>query len=380
MQAISAARIFDGDHFLYDSALLIMDGKIIDIVSRKDLPPNIAEVNHQDALLAPAYIDLQVNGGGGALFNNSPTKESFEKVGVGHASKGTTRHLATLVSDVPQVTHHLLEAILNYHQNLDSPVIGIHQEGPFFNPLKRGAHKANYIRKPEQADTQWLQTLAKIPNILTLAPEMVGNDFIRQWSDAGINISLGHSHATADEANSAQQSGAKLCTHLYNAMSGLQARDSGLIGASLENNQLACSIIVDGHHVDKIATELAFKSKPKGKLFFVSDAMATIGASQKSFQLYGETLTEKNNKLINDNGNLAGAAIGLSDAVKYAEKHFTWPLEEILRMASLYPAQQLNLAHKFGKLTSGHIADIVVLNKTFTPISTYRAGKVIYTE
>lgn len=330
-------------------------------------------------MLAPGFIDLQVNGGGGEFFTHNTSLSAIKSMLDAHRTKGTTSLLPTIISESTEVHHQAANSVLTAIKAGFKAVLGIHIEGPFFAKNKRGAHAEHFIRKMESDDVDWLKNLAAQQNLkilLTTAPEVLEPGMIRELTQQGILVFAGHTDATYAEIQNALNEGLTGFTHLYNAMSQMIAREPGVVGAALESQDAWCGIILDGHHLHPTAARLAYQLK-QDKLFLVSDAMATVGGDT-SFQLYSETITEVCDQaspmLLNQDGKLAGSAIGLIDAVTYAHKVLQIDLAECLRMASLYPARCIQLDHQLGKIQPGYRADLVHIKEDFSVASTWSAG------
>ena len=251
----------------------------------------------------------------------------------------------------------------------------MHLEGPFFNPARAGAHDAAMIRAPADDDIAWLCSLQDVPLLLTLAPEQLPAEQLAQLANSGIIVCAGHTQASFEQMEAAAKAGLSGVTHLFNAMQASSAREPGTVGAALGIDQLWAGIIADGHHVHPENIRLAHDAKPAGKLLLVSDAMATVGSNENTFELYGETIHASNGRLVNAQGKLAGSAIGLIEAVAFVSSAVKLPLEECLRMASLYPASVLGLQHKLGKIKTGYRADLVHFDEDFSVHHTWLAGR-----
>lgn len=377
--ALVGARIFTGEAFLDNHAVIINGDTIESIVPTPNLSDNIQQIPLHDGLLAPGFIDLQVNGGGGKFFTHEHSLSTIKTMLDAHRSKGTTSLLPTLISENASTHQQAANSVLTAINAGFKGVLGLHIEGPFFAKTKRGAHAEKFIRKMEAADFDWLKNLAaqQLTILITLAPEILQANLIRDLTQQGILVFAGHTDASYEQIQTAIDEGLAGFTHLYNAMSQMTAREPGVVGAALENSQTWCSIILDGHHVHPAAARLTYQLK-KDKVFLVSDAMATVGGD-KSFTLYDETISEISGetlpKLVNQSGKLAGSAIGLIDAVKYAHEVLQIGLAESLRMASLYPARCLKLENQLGKIQSGYRADLVHFTDDFQVTSTWVAGE-----
>jgi len=371
---ITAASLFDGRERLAQHCVVIADGRVAALLPAREAPADLPRIDLEEGILAPGLIDLQVNGGGDVMLNNAPSADTVDKVCAAHRRRGTTTLLPTLLSDTPAVQRAAVAAVRAARARGNTAAAGIHLEGPFFAPARRGAHQADRLRAPEAADIEWLCSIGDLPVLVTLAPERVGPDRIRRLADAGIRVCAGHTDATYEELVAARQAGLQGVTHLFNAMSPLAARAPGAVGAALDDDGLWLGIIADGHHVHPACLRLTHRAKPPGRMILVSDAMATVGGEADSFELYGETITARDGRLVNADGRLAGSAIALIDAVRFAVTGAGLPLEECLRMASLYPAAVLGLEREVGRIAPGYRADLVHFTDDFTVRNVWVAG------
>lgn len=379
VKALIGARIFDGYQCLDNYAVVLNGEHIEHLLPSDQLPDDIDCIELDGGVLAPGFIDLQVNGGGGVLFNNAPDAETIETMLKGHRATGTTSMLPTLISDTTEQLQAGVKAVQQAMSDSMKGVLGVHIEGPFFNLDRRGTHKAEYIRAPKTQDLSWIIDTGKANSdmriLLTLAPETTEFGQIAQLNDAGILVCAGHTDAKAETIQRALSEGLTGFTHLYNAMRPLTGRDPGVVGAALADRESWCGIIADGHHVHPLSIAVALAAKPVGKLYLVTDAMATVGSEKKSFEIYGETITEQSGRLINAEGRLAGSAIGMIDGVRVCVEDVGVSLEEALRMASLYPAQMIRHSDSLGRIHSGYRADLVHFTDTFKVTQTWLAGQ-----
>ena len=376
--AITAAQLFDGSSWYFQHALVIEGAEIVGVEPLDELPPDLSVHDFGQGVIAPGFIDLQVNGGGGILFNNEPTSATLETMVAAHRTTGTTAMMPTLVSDRQETYEQGIHAIGEAMANDNQSVLGLHIEGPFLAPIKRGAHRAKMIREIDQQAIDWLvECTSLMPIILTLAPEQCKPGQIEQLTNAGIMVCAGHTEASAQQTRAALAEGLRGFTHLFNAMSPVTAREPGVVGAALEDRESWAGIIADGHHVDPVNLALAHRAKAPGKLCLVTDAMATVGTANKSFTIYKETITEQNGTLINAEGKLAGSAIGMIQAVNVAHHSAGIELGECLNMASRYPAAFLNRDKQLGQLAAGFRADIVHFDDDFRVHNTWVAGSHI---
>ncbi|MEP0200712.1 MAG: N-acetylglucosamine-6-phosphate deacetylase [Halioglobus sp.] len=377
-RAITAPQLFDGSSWKFQHAVVIQGDTIVDVKPLDELTPGIPITDLGTGVIAPGFIDLQVNGGGGALFNNEPTVSALQTMVSAHRATGTTAMMPTLISDEKEVYLAGVAAALDAMSSGNPSVLGLHIEGPFLSQQKRGTHSNDMIRQMTDEDLNWLATsAASLPLILTLAPEHCRAGQIELLTKAGIMVCAGHSKATAQQTKAALNEGLRGFTHLFNAMEPLSAREPGVLGTALDDRESWAGIIADGHHVDPVNLSLAHRTKAPGKLCLVTDAMATVGTQQKSFSLYNETVTEDNGVLINAEGKLAGSAIGMIQAVAVAHRSAGIELGECLNMASRYPAEFLNRHKELGQLGAGFRADIVHFDDNFKVHNTWVAGSPI---
>ncbi|PKG86277.1 N-acetylglucosamine-6-phosphate deacetylase [Colwellia sp. 75C3] len=369
-----AQRLFDGQAFLEDQVLTIVDGKITDIDQDTSKVDIIAT-----GLVVPGYIDLQVNGGGGALFNDSPSVDNLKTIMSAHAKFGTTAMMPTLITDKFEIMQQAADAIAQALSEGVPGIVGIHFEGPHLSVAKKGTHCADYIRALSDDEWQVLTRKDIGQVIVTLAPETVNAEDITRMVELGIKVCLGHTNADYQTAQQAIDAGASGFTHLFNAMSPLQGREPGVVGAALLNNNTSCGLIVDGFHVDYASCKLAIQAKPQGKIFLVTDAMPPVGTDQTQFALYDRTVYVDNGKLTSTTGELAGSSLDMASAVKNTHQGLGIELGEAIRMASLYPAEYLyqNQAVIRGELTQGKQADMVVLNDDLSVKETWIAGEKV---
>ena len=375
-QAITGSKLFNGKKFIEHKALLIDDQHIAGIVNEDAIPTNYQVQKLDGGILSPGFIDLQVNGGGGKLFNNSPDKESLNTIISAHQYFGTTSIMPTVISDSLNILQKCTDIISNEINNNHS-LLGIHIEGPFFNVKYRGVHQKQYINTINASYLNLFETLNKFPVMLTLAPECISIKQLKHLKSLGFKILAGHTDANYDQLEEAVKYGLDGFTHLFNAMGQISAREPGVVGSALDFDETSASIIVDLHHVHPSLINLSFKQKPKGKLFFVSDSMATINHGEPSFELYDEVVSESNGRIINSEGKLAGSSITQIDAIKNAYQKCSIPLESAISMATLYPAEYIGVSDYIGQLKKGYRADLAHFDSNFHVQNVWLAGKQI---
>ena len=379
MKALINASIHTGERgdgaVLGNAAVLIDDGTIAGIVERSAVPPNATVQDLGGGILTAGFIDLQVNGGGGVLFNDRPSVASLRRIAEAHRRFGTTGFLPTLITD-SRFKRATAIAAVHFAMARGVPgVLGIHLEGPHITTERRGVHNPRHIAPPDPQDLALLARLDSFPAMITLAPDAVPLDTIRALANRGLVLSAGHTAASIVQAKAGFAAGIRCVTHLYNAMSPLGSREPGMVGAALDEDSVWCGIIVDGHHVHDASVRLAWKAKPPGKLFLVSDAMPPVGRGG-GFSLYGQAITVENGRCVTADGTLAGSALDMATAVRNCVERVGIPLDEALRMASAYPADALGIAHQRGRIRPGLAADIVHLDDRLVARATWIGGKM----
>jgi len=379
--AIAGARIFDGHQWHDDAALLIEMGQVAAIAPAADIPANARSVTVPGGMIVPGFVDLQVNGGGGVLFNNAPTVQSIRTICAAHAPFGTTALLPTLITDTVAVNIAAMQAGVEATAQGVPGFIGLHLEGPHLSIARKGTHDPALIRPMDGEDLERLIRLRpQLPNLLvTIAAETVTPGQIAALASAGIIVSIGHSDADADMATSAFASGATMATHLFNAMSQLGNREPGVVGAVLNASAVYAGLIADGIHVHPQTIALALRAKAgEGKLFLVTDAMSQTGTDLTTLVLNGRTITRADGALRLADGTLAGADLTMIDAVNFMVDTIGLSLDEALRMAALYPAQAMGIDMMHGHLGVGATASFVVLNHDRQVRQTWIAGQKAY--
>ncbi len=373
-QAVVADHIFDGTAVHRKAAVLIDGEEIIGVVPRTELPRAMpVRALPAGAWLAPGFIDVQVNGGGDVLFNDSPAPEAISTIVAAHRKFGTTSLLPTFITDAPEKMRAAIEAVQAVIDEEPS-VLGIHLEGPFISPERPGAHDAQFIRQAEHADIAMLTAPRKGVTLVTLAPEQMLKGFIAQLATAGVRVSLGHSIATYEQTRAAMAEGLTGFTHLFNAMPPLLSRQPGPIAAALEGADSFYGLIVDGEHVDPATLRVALRGA--GRPMLVTDAMPPVGGSRLAFQLYGEQITVAGGRCTRKDGTLAGAFLTMAKAVHNCVRLLGVRLEEALRFASKNPADFIGLGDRLGQLAPGYRADMVAFDPgKIEVIETWVAGR-----
>ena len=381
LAAIAGARIFDGHHWHDDAALLIEFGHVSAIVRSEAIPAHAETVHLKGGALVPGFIDLQVNGGGGVLFNNDPSPSAIRTICAAHARFGTTALLATLITDTVEVTAAALAAGTAAMDQGIPGFIGLHLEGPHLSLARKGTHDPALIRPMDDADlARLVAAVEHLPNLLcTVAAETVTPAQIAALAAAGIVVSVGHSDADAATATAAFASGASMATHLFNAMSQLGNREPGVVGAVLTADTVHAGLIADGIHVHPATIRVALRAKTgPGRIFLVTDAMSQTGTDLHTMTLNGRTITRADGALRLADGTLAGADLDMIDAVTFMQEQIGLAFEEAVRMASLYPAEALGIADDHGHLRGGAVASFVHLSDQHAVLSTWIGGREVF--
>ena len=359
---------------LEEGLAVIVDGCRIAAVGTADDAFDGEIIDLEGQILAPGFVDTQVTGGGGVLFNDDPSVETVAAIGAAHRRFGTTGFLPTLISDDLDVIDRAIAAVEAAIAQGVPGVQGIHIEGPFLNIRRRGIHDPTKFRTLEEAQIEWLTRLKGGRTLITLAPEMTTPEMIRRLTAAGALVSAGHTDADHATMRAAFDAGLTGITHLFNAMSPLQNRAPGVVGAALENQTAWCGVIVDGFHVDPVVLKLALRCRPLDRFMLVTDAMPSVGGPRDHFMLQGRRITVKDGRCKDEAGVLAGSDLDMGSAVRNAVSLLGLDLASALRMASAAPAAFVNLPGRRGEIAVGQAADLVVLGSDLTPTATWIDG------
>jgi len=370
-------ELFNGQAIFENRGIRIRNDHIVATAPADRIGKDGAPVFAIEGLATPGFFDLQINGGGGALFNLLPTPEGLSIIAAAHQSSGTTSFLPTLITDAPQVMEQAADAVI---ASLGvNGVVGIHLEGPHISLERRGAHNPTFIRPFDRTTLSVVSTMRErgVPVLLTLAPECVPAGTISRLVEMGVVVSLGHTAANAETTFSAIAEGAKSLTHLYNAMTPITSRDAGVVGVALESD-IYCGVIADGHHVDPIVMRLAMRSRPRNdRMVVVSDAMPTW-AGPDHYLLYDEVIELRDGRLFNAAGSLAGVHTDMANSVRYLVKTVGIAREQALAMATRAPATLMGLSDRLGTLKPMSRADLVVLDDDLRPILTLMGGQPVH--
>ena len=356
MKAFYNGPVFDGSVIRNQLAVLTEGNRIIDLVSEKDIPASADRIDLKQRTLAPSFIDIQIYGGNGKMFSQDLSVESLQATYEYCVGGGATQFMITIATNAIEVFLKGIEVIKDYWNQGGRGLLGLHMEGPYLNPIKRGAHVERFIKKPTLEEVNMLLEQGKgVIKIMTLAPEQCDDSIVQLLIKNGIVVSAGHSNATYDEATRAFDKGIPVATHLFNAMSPLQHRGPGLPGAIFNHPTAMSSIVPDGIHVDFAAVKISKKQMGE-RLFIITDAVAenSVGEYQHVFKGDRYTLPD---------GTLSGSALTMMKGVKNLVEKAGLELPEALRMASLYPARAIGISNSYGKIEKGYTAEFVIFDR-----------------
>lgn len=375
ISALVNGRIFTGEAWFDDHALIIDGDRIRDLVPLAALPADITRCDLGGRMLLPGLFDTQVNGGGGALFNDAPSVATLRTIAAAHRQYGTTALLPTLISDDLAVVEKAIAAVEQAINEKVPGIVGIHLEGPFLNPARKGVHNAEKFRTIDEAAFNLLTSLKVGKTLVTLAPELTTPEIIRRLVDAGVTVAAGHSAADYAQTRAALAAGLSSFTHLFNAMTPFTSREPGMVGAALEDAESYCGIIVDGYHVHPATLKVAVAAKTKGRMVLVTDAMPTVGAANKEFILNGEVIRSENGRCATATGTLAGSDLDMLSAVRNSVALLGLELFEAVRMASVYPAAMMGLENELGSLKPGYKANMILVDDELNLLNSWIDGQ-----
>ena len=377
---IKNAKIFDGEKFIDKNTVLIEDKTIKKILNENELSQKEISDNEiidiQGMVLSPGFIDLQLNGCGGVLFNDDTSENALKIMNETNKKFGCTSFLPTLITSPDNKILNALEVLKNIDNPEEIGVLGLHIEGPYISVEKKGIHRSEYIRILSDEIIQKIADSGKeITRLITIAPEKAKIEHLKTLRKAGIKINMGHSNATYDQCLEKKEyyDGG---THLYNAMSPLESRNPGLVGFLFNDNELSAGIIVDGFHSEFPAVEIA-KKIMKNRLYLITDAVSPAGTTDmKEFMFEGNRVLYQNGKCISPEGTLGGSALVMIDGVKNLVQKVNQPLEEALRMATSYPAKFISVEERYGYIKEGFIADLTYFDDNFKIKGTISKGNL----
>lgn len=376
MKALNNACVLTDEGFEECQTVVLSDALIHAVMDDDKFDQKDIEVRDIGGrLLLPGFVDLQVNGGGGVLFNDSPSVDTIRAIGAAHRRYGTTGFLPTLISDDLASVAAAIAATDEAIAAGVPGVLGIHLEGPFLSKEKKGVHDASKLRVLDTAAIELLSSLKNGKTLVTLAPEMTSPEMIRALVDAGVIVAAGHTNASYEEVQAALNAGLSGFTHLFNAMSQLSSRAPGVVGAALDDEQSWCGLIVDGHHVHAAALRIAIASKMRGRCLLITDAMPCVGGDDKAFELNGQTIELIDGKCVTADGTLAGSNLDMASAVRNAEDMLGVDRAEAVRMASQYPAAAIGLNDQFGRIEPGYRANFLIADHDLNIVDIWIDGQ-----
>ncbi|MDR7372994.1 N-acetylglucosamine-6-phosphate deacetylase [Flavobacterium aquidurense] len=369
---ITNTTVHTGDEIIENGVIIIENGTIISVQS--EIPNDIETIDLKGKHIAAGFIDIQINGGEKLYFSQNPTEETIQDIYDASLKYGTTHVLPCLISSSHEIILQGIEAVRSYMKKHNNGVFGMHLEGPFLNPLKRGAHSIDQVRKPTNEELKEIIRYGKdVIKVITIAPECFTEEQLNMLIESGIVISIGHSTVTHKEAQVYFSKGIKLVTHLFNAMTQFGHREPGLVGAVFENENVYAPIILDGAHCDYAAAKIAYQLK-KEKFFLISDA-TFLGRKVSNFNWDNFDAHLDNGFYRNEDGNLAGATISMLEAVQNAYTHLNVSADEAIKMATLRVANAIGMENKLGKIKAGFPASFVKFNKDLSEIETLNFSK-----
>lgn len=362
---ITAKHIFDGQT-LHENTVIVIEENIISGLFPIDKIPNQKEIiNYGDYIISPGFIDLQLNGCGGVSFNENISHSTLETMYQTCLKYGTTSFLPTLITCDFKDVLSALECIKEWFARYESKrgVIGLHLEGPFISEIKKGIHPQEYIIKPTDTLLEQIIMYSKyFPIKMTIAPEVFTKEQIQSLIKNGIILALGHSNATYAEAEGAIRLGVCTATHMFNAMSGLNSRNPGVIGA-IFNNNVYTGLIADLIHVDMANIQILNKLKP-GLIYLVTDAVTPMGTNLKHFTLGGKTLYVKDGMCLDKDNVLGGSYLTMPQAVANCINPCQIGITDALNMATHIPAHIMGYGHTIGKINKGYLANLILFDPT----------------
>lgn len=381
MYALINGQIFTGYDVLDHHAIVIDHGMIKRICPLSELPAEINRYDVQNSIISPGFIDLQLNGCGGVQFSDqieNITTETLATMQAANQKSGCTSFLPTLITSTEALMYRAVEVMREWLKHHHHQALGLHLEGPWLSPVKKGTHNPQLMSHPAPEMVKFLCENADVITKITLAPEIAGSDVIRQLSSAGIVVSAGHSNATWQEAKTGINAGIRFATHLYNAMSVPSGREPGLAGAVLDSPDVWSGIIADGLHVHYANIRNAKQIKGR-KLVLVTDATAPAGSEgMDQFIFSGKTIYYRDGLCVDENGTLSGSALTMIEAIANCVRFAGIPLDEAIRMATLYPAQAIGIDKQLGEISEGKIANLTLFNADYKITGTIVNGQQVF--
>ncbi|MGY3687967.1 N-acetylglucosamine-6-phosphate deacetylase [Vibrio coralliilyticus] len=374
MYALTNCKIYTGNDVLVDHAVVIKDQLIDSVCPVADLPQDLEIIDLNGENVSPGFIDLQLNGCGGVMFNDEITAETMQVMHKANLKSGCTSYLPTLITSSDEDMRQAIAAARDYHAQYQNQSLGLHLEGPYLNVMKKGIHSVDYIRPSDDSMINFICENADVITKVTLAPEHNAPEHIQQLKDAGIIVAIGHTNATYAEARKGFESGITFATHLFNAMTPMVGREPGVVGAIYDTPDIYAGVIADGFHVDYANIRIAHKIKGE-KLVLVTDATAPAGADMDYFIFVGKKVYYRDGKCVDENGTLGGSALTMIEAVQNTVEHVGIALDEALRMATLYPAKAIGVEEQLGRVKQGMVANLAIFDRDFKVQATVVNGQ-----
>ncbi|MBV1841588.1 MULTISPECIES: N-acetylglucosamine-6-phosphate deacetylase [Photobacterium] len=374
MYALTNCRIFTGSDVLNNHAVIIDGVNIHAVCPESDLPAGIATCDLEGANLTPGFIDLQLNGCGGVMFNDEINADTIHTMHRANLKSGCTSFLPTLITSSDEDMKAAIQAAREYQSKYQNHSLGLHLEGPYLNVMKKGIHSVDHIRRSDDSMIHAICENADVVTKVTLAPELNAHSHIEQLVEAGIIVSAGHTNATYVEARKGFAAGISFATHLFNAMTPIAGREPGMVGAIYDTPEVYTGIIADGFHVDYANIRMAHRMKGD-KLVLVTDATAPAGADIDHFIFVGKKVYYRDGKCVDENGTLGGSALTMIEAVQNSVEHAGIALDEAIRMATLYPARAIGVDKKLGAIKKGMVANLTIFDRDYRVRATVVNGE-----
>jgi N-acetylglucosamine-6-phosphate deacetylase len=375
-EALCNARLLLGSRIEAGRTVVVENGRIAAVMADGDLPRDIDQTHDLgNGILLAGFVDIQLNGGGGVLFGDSPSVESIRTIAQAHRRYGTTGFLPTIISADFERIARAVAAVDAAIESGVPGVLGIHIEGPFISPERKGIHDASRFRNLDEDAFRLLTSARRGRTLVTLAPEETTPEMIARLVAAGLIVSAGHTNANYAQTRAALDHGVTGFTHLFNAMSPMLGREPGAVGAALEDRASWCGIIADGYHVDPVMLRLALRLKGPDRMMLVTDAMPSVGSDQKSFLLDGQKIVAEDGVCVGQDGTLAGSDLDMASALRNAVRLMEQDLAVAANMASRNPAAFLGLGETIGSIAPGRQADLVQMTDDLHVARTWIAGR-----
>ena len=376
MYALTNCTLYTGTDVLEHHTLLVDADRILDILPDPELAADCQRIDLQNLQVSPGFIDLQLNGCGGVMFNDAMTVDTLETMHATNCRSGTISFLPTLITAPDEDMQAAMALVQTYRKQHPYRVLGLHLEGPYLNPKRKGIHNGAYVRSPDRSMMKAIAACGSdIVRVVTLAPERVTVEDIKTLTEAGIIVSAGHTDAGYEAALAGFRSGITMVTHLFNAMSPWQSRSPGMVGAVFSQASIYAGIIVDGHHVHFASVALA-KQLKGDRLILVTDATPPAGISMESFVIGGQTVFYREGKCVSAEGTLGGSALTMMEAIANCVQSVGISLAEALRMATLYPAKAIQMDHELGRLAAGYLANLTIFDASLNVVSVIEQGEM----